>query len=89
MQIYENFTTKAIVLSIIFIKIFTLPSPFIHPILSTCITLHSYNVTKIQSYNLVKGYVVLLEWKEKQAGWKLEWKRRKVEGERNVKIVLI
>ena len=89
MQIYENSTTKAIVLSIIFIKKFR-PSLTIHP----PYPFNLYNVTQLQRYkvtryNLVKGYVVLLEWKEKQAGWKLEWKRRKVEGEKNVKIVLI
>ena len=51
--------------------------------------LQFYNVTKLQSYNLVKGIDDLLEWKEKQARWKLEWKRRKVVREINVKIVLI
>ena len=54
MQIYENFTLKTIVLSIIFIKIFTLPSPFIHLIFSTpnqsVKTLQSYKVTELQNY---------------------------------------
>ena len=54
MQIYENSTLKTIVLSIIFIKFFTFPLPFIHPIFSTpnqsVKTLQSYKVTELQNY---------------------------------------
>jgi len=60
MQIYENSTLKTIVLSIIFIKIFTFPLTFHPPYLfnpkSICknvTKLQSYRVTKLQSYILV------------------------------------